>query len=317
MNPILHVLVPLLPYFLSGTLYTSVLLAVFAPLPLLLLSSQQKWAQLFPAIATNAALVFWVGGTQQLVAFVSVVVSTVLGLSFFLFHKRWRLDTALLSTVIFTCLVIVGVLIGFVYQQNPSVESWRSILNPGNWGSWVTVRLDAFTNAALTQQFGKNIPPELNVKELQETFIRKLPSWTLIGVMLIGWANLVLLYKINPPIMALKMGIKTDFWSRWKAPDFLVWPTLIVAGVLVFTQATSESWMTVVADNVLYVFLTIYGFQGLSIWSFMMDRMHVRGFWRALGYVAVIFWPITLLMVCMGFFDLWFDFRAKMGQMER
>jgi hypothetical protein len=44
--------------------------------------------------------------------------------------------------------------------------------------------------------------------------------------------------------------------------------------------------------------------------SFFFDLWNIRGFFRAAGYLVSVFVMMPLLL-SLGFFDLWFDFRAK------
>jgi uncharacterized protein YybS (DUF2232 family) len=59
--------------------------------------------------------------------------------------------------------------------------------------------------------------------------------------------------------------------------------------------------------------MAIYAIQGLSILSFFFDVWRLKGVFRALGFVigVVLMMPLVLSL---GFFDLWFDFRSKFRQ---
>jgi len=56
--------------------------------------------------------------------------------------------------------------------------------------------------------------------------------------------------------------------------------------------------------------MAIYTIHGLSILSFFFDLWNVRGIFRAIGFLISVFVMMPLLL-SLGFFDLWFDFRAK------
>jgi len=70
------------------------------------------------------------------------------------------------------------------------------------------------------------------------------------------------------------------------------------------------SWIGI---NILKFSLTIYAIQGLSILSSLFSAWRLRRLWRwiAYGLVASVMTPIVLTL---GFFDQWFDFRSRFRQ---
>jgi uncharacterized protein YybS (DUF2232 family) len=68
-----------------------------------------------------------------------------------------------------------------------------------------------------------------------------------------------------------------------------------------------------VSLNVFKFLMAIYALQGLSILAFAFDAWRVRGGFRALIYLLAVFFMMPLLL-SLGFFDLWFDFRGKFRQ---
>jgi uncharacterized protein YybS (DUF2232 family) len=65
--------------------------------------------------------------------------------------------------------------------------------------------------------------------------------------------------------------------------------------------------------NGMKILLILYGFQGLSVMSFLLNHYKMMGFLRALIFSLAIFVAMPLVL-CLGFFDLWFDFRRKFVQ---
>ena len=68
-----------------------------------------------------------------------------------------------------------------------------------------------------------------------------------------------------------------------------------------------------VAVNLFRFLMAIYAIQGLSILSFFFDVWNVRGVFRGLAFLAGVLLMMPLLL-SLGFFDLWFDFRSKFRQ---
>ena len=74
---------------------------------------------------------------------------------------------------------------------------------------------------------------------------------------------------------------------------------------MLFETPILSSW----ARNLLKPILLIYFFQGMSILSYFLDSLRLRGPIRMIFYgTATLFLP--LMVVSFGFFDLWFKFRG-------
>ncbi|MBU6375698.1 MAG: YybS family protein, partial [Bdellovibrionales bacterium] len=113
----------------------------------------------------------------------------------------------------------------------------------------------------------------------------------------------------NPSRIRERLAIPASFQRLWRNPEVLVWPTILSGfGAL----ALSGLWADV-SWNILKVFLALYGIQGLAILSGIFDLWKLRGFARALGFFLVFTLMLPMLLA-LGFFDLWFDFRTKLRQ---
>jgi uncharacterized protein YybS (DUF2232 family) len=86
-------------------------------------------------------------------------------------------------------------------------------------------------------------------------------------------------------------------------------PTLLAGALYGFGRGTWE----IVGWNALQVCLFVYLVQGLSILVFMLDLWNVRGFLRSLAFMTAV-WLMFPLLLAIGYFDLWFDFRGKLRQ---
>ena len=123
------------------------------------------------------------------------------------------------------------------------------------------------------------------------------------------WINLVMAVRLNPGGFRDRAGIPLARLKEWKAPEFLVWPAIAAGGILIL----GKGWPADVALNAFKFLMAIYAIQGLSILSFFFDVWKVRGFLRSGAYVLVVLLMMPLLLG-LGFFDLWFDFRSKVRQ---
>jgi hypothetical protein len=142
------------------------------------------------------------------------------------------------------------------------------------------------------------------------TILQLLPAAAFVSLGLVVLFNVVLLCRRFPE--------KRPFWltlvslREWKAPDFLVWG-VIVSGFSMFIPGL-ESLKTLAA-NFLLVFGACYFFQGLAIIAFYFNKNNVPRFVRGVVYLFIVFQQIfTLLVVGLGLFDLWVDFRRLRKQ---
>ncbi len=153
-----------------------------------------------------------------------------------------------------------------------------------------------------TTVHSKNL--DANFKQLARLFIRIFPGLMIIGTLLLTWVNfmagrLLIIRRMElPPHLA---NLK-----KWKAPEFLVW-VVIAFG---FCAALPFSPVRTIGINGLMVLALIYFFAGLSIVAYWFDAKAVPPFFRLLTYLLIAFQQyLGLLVVGLGFFDLWFDFR--------
>jgi uncharacterized protein YybS (DUF2232 family) len=95
--------------------------------------------------------------------------------------------------------------------------------------------------------------------------------------------------------------------KEWRAPEPLVW-CLIVSGFALFLP---EDWgFQPPALNLFLISSFLYFFQGLAIVAYYFHHKHVPLLLRGLGYALIVIEQIfALLVVGLGLFDLWGDFR--------
>jgi uncharacterized protein YybS (DUF2232 family) len=99
---------------------------------------------------------------------------------------------------------------------------------------------------------------------------------------------------------------------EWKAPDFLVWG-VIACGFALFIPGVES--VKAIAANLLLVFSACYFFQGLAIIAFYFNKNNVPRFVRGVVYLFIVFQQIfTMIVVGLGLFDLWVDFRRLRKQ---
>jgi uncharacterized protein YybS (DUF2232 family) len=144
----------------------------------------------------------------------------------------------------------------------------------------------------------------------QESFIyytvRIIPALIVSLTLFITWISLL----FARPILRNRKLFFPEFGALnlWKAPESLVWAVIICGLVLLLPDKIFK----VTGLNGLIVLFIIYFFQGVSIISFYLDKKHYPAFHRLLLYVLCLaFIPqlVAVIIISLGFFDTWLDFR--------
>ena len=137
----------------------------------------------------------------------------------------------------------------------------------------------------------------------------ELPSAVAVMGLILVWANLAAALRLNPGNLRSRLGIHPDFLQNWKTPEWLVWPTLVAGATLLFDLGPVSD----VGRNLFKFLMAIYALQGLSVLSFFFAHWKIRRPLRMIGYSLAVLVMMPLLL-SLGFFDLWFDFRSKFRQ---
>jgi uncharacterized protein YybS (DUF2232 family) len=141
--------------------------------------------------------------------------------------------------------------------------------------------------------------------QIIDLLLQILPALLLLSFALIVLINILYLGRRFPEQRAGWFSLA--HLREWKGPEALVWG-LIACGFILFIPALSA--VRVVAANLLLVIAAYYFAQGLAVIGFFFHKNKVPRFLRGLTYVLIIFQQIfTLLVVGLGLFDLWGDFR--------
>lgn len=223
--------------------------------------------------------------------------------------------------------VMAGLLLGFLGRLRAvealvacvacAMLAFTAMISYSFFGSWTSLFSDLRAGmlqqieAAARMQEKMGLPAE-SVSMLQEQapqivemMLRLLPGLLLLSFAFIVLVNLLYLGRRFPERRAQWFALEN--LREWKAPEPLVW-ALIACGFVLFLPGTG--WLGTVALNLLLVLGACYFAQGLAVIAFFFNKNNVPRFLRGLTYVLIIFQQIfTLLVVGLGLFDLWGDFR--------
>jgi uncharacterized protein YybS (DUF2232 family) len=141
--------------------------------------------------------------------------------------------------------------------------------------------------------------------QIVEMMLRLLPALLLLSFAFIVLINILYLGRRFPERRGGWFSLQ--HLREWKSPEPLVWG-LIACGFALFVPGAR--WIGALALNLLLVIGACYFAQGLAVIAYFFNKNNVPRFLRGLTYVLIIFQQIfTLLVVGLGLFDLWGDFR--------
>jgi uncharacterized protein YybS (DUF2232 family) len=283
--------------FISGILVppAGVALLPFVPQPVLVfgLTCGIRWGVGVLLVAAFVLVVF-----AEELAFIYAIFALVVAL-LFAFLGRLRVIEFLVmavTTVAFT--VTAGLLFYFFGSWSGMIHDFRESLTHQLMAAMRVHEKMGFPQETL-ELLRERMP------QVVETLLQLLPALVFVSLAVTVLMNVILLCRRFPERRSEWLSI--DTLREWKAPEPMVWG-LIACGFALFIPGLE--WSKVIAINVLVVIGTCYFAQGLAIIGFFFHKNNVPRFLRGLTYMLIFFQQIfTLLVIGLGLFDLWGDFR--------
>ena len=185
------------------------------------------------------------------------------------------------------------------------------------YGSWSSLFQDL--HAGLTQQIASAVQVQEKMGLSQESLevfknqgpqivgaiLELLPALIFLSFAFIALINVLYLGRRFPERRSQWLSLQ--YLREWVGPEPTVW-ALIGCGFALFIPGLAA--VRVIALNLLVVIGACYFAQGLAVIAFFFHKNNVPRFLRGLTYVLILFQQIfTLLVVGLGLFDLWGDFR--------
>ncbi len=281
------------PFFLPSVFFQSSLFAFISPLPFFVATLKSRsWISSL-ALITNASILYAMDRNVANLA-LPLWYWFSIGISFPLFiRKLKRVPTAFFASFLLCILLLLAGIYQIAHQNHLNLVDYTRAL--------ITDHVDQLL--AIQDHPIKKWVEEQGRSDLIHNLMVELPSGILIAIILCYWFNLLLAFRTIPGFLS------RAFWGSYRNPEWLIWPTLISG----FLYAYYDQALYYVGMNTLKVLLVFYGFQGLSIVTYVLNQKQIYGLIRPLIYGLIIF-VASPLAFALGFFDLWFDFRRKFGQ---
>jgi len=273
-------------------------IALLLPLPVIFF--RLKLGKIKGAIIPITALFIIIVVIQNLS--VDVFFYGSLMLTGFLIGNFLELQVSIEKTILFTVLTTVGVcLILFILHALTMDKSFFLIISD-YIGTNIELSLKIYSDFGMPQNQIDALAKSSDI--IKHIIIRIIPSVVIAIFVFITWLNILLIKKI------LKRDGVSMSWlgvlSHWKAPEHLVWfAILTLASIFISIES-----IKILRLNIFIVLTLIYFFQGISIVSFYFEKKNFPFFLKFFIYTLIVAQQIfTLLIICIGFFDTWFDFR--------
>ncbi|MBW1894278.1 MAG: YybS family protein [Deltaproteobacteria bacterium] len=225
-------------------------------------------------------------------------------------------------------LLLLGFVLGECFELNLSIE--KTILySAGSVLVAVGFCLFFYSNTShggivslLSEYVGKNLKltlalyedmgmPEENILLISNSLdtigyvlVRIIPAMAAALTLFVAWTSILL----AGPIMKSKHLFYPDFGSlkHWKAPEPTVWFVIGSGLALIFPFQL----LKIMGLNCLIVLMTIYFFQGIAIVSFYFEKKRFPRLLKIFIYSIIAMQQMILLLVVgLGFFDMWLNFR--------
>ncbi len=225
-------------------------------------------------------------------------------------------------------LVLVGFMLGELFEKDLSIEKTIGFACgvPVIAGSALLILYINFSAADLTRLISEYV--DLNLKLtmtlyknmgmndstvqafansfdlIKYVLIRIIPALVVAAMLFVAWINVLL----ARPLLKRKNLSFPDFGTlnTWQSPEYLVWPA-IGCGLLLFFP---DKGFKMIGINGILVLMTIYFFQGIAIIAYFFEKKKLPRAFRLFFYTLIAIQQFILLLVIgLGFFDMWLNLR--------
>ena len=233
-----------------------------------------------------------------------------------------------LEILFFGMFLLIGFVLGELLPRGVSIEKTALIACAAVFGAGIAgLALHGLTNGvgltevvseaarhnlemtlALYHQMGVSEEQILFLEDamqvIQSVLVGMMPALVAASTLMVVWVSLLL---ARPVFRRLGLSLP-DYGplDHWKAPELLVWAA-IASGVLLMLPGFG---LKMIGLNGLIVLMTVYFLQGIAVVAFYLHKKQVPRPVRVMLYFIIAVQQLIMLVVIgVGFFDTWFNFR--------
>ena len=333
---------PLVPILITVALYLSGLFSIFTPLPIVYSFLRFKEGAFLRVVFPAATALFFLyviallplhtfysnypqwswllsfpGGA--LLSLITVEGAVAFGMAYFSFFVlvAFSIYKVLLAPTKVT-LNLARVSVGFLVAAG-----FAFFLAGLSAGESPVAFLDRYFRASLTEAISLTVTGSLssgeaaffqeNIDSLIFYSILFTPSFLFCSILTMILLNLVIGKRVFGPLIQGATG--PLLLTQWSLPFSFVWGVIVLLALLLANSFFLKTNLLLgLAGNGLIVAAFLYYLQGVAVVAAFFEKKNVRPPFRIMGYAFLIlfFQILGFVVVALGFFDPWFDFR-KLG----
>jgi uncharacterized protein YybS (DUF2232 family) len=278
------------------------LVVVLTPLPVLYYASHLGRLRGFSVLAASFLTSYGILSllkqpvhlpTLLMIAITGLLLSEVL-------KRNYSFEKTILTASLF--LFFCGAAFIILRSWQADIAPWKLIERYA--AALIKENIELYSQLNISQEQIKVIRE--NTGQITRFFAGVFPALGISGSVLMVWANLL----AGQMLLRVRKFSFPEFGdlTLWKAPEWLVW-TFIAAGGMLFFPGES---IVILGMNLLIILCMIYMFQGLAITAFFFRKKQIPRLFRFFFYGLILIQQYMLLIVvALGLFDLWVDFRKR------
>jgi uncharacterized protein YybS (DUF2232 family) len=277
--------------------------ALFIPLPIIFYRMKlgRKKSLAIPVLTIIA-----MGTAIRTVSFDFLFFAELVFLGFIL-SEYLEMDLTIEKTIVSACgwVLMTGAGMLFIYS-NLTGTSFLALVS-GYVKKNLELTLVLYKQMGMSSDSIATITSSLD--KIHHILVRIIPGLAVVTMLVITWTNIL----IARPLFRKKGLFFPDFGllNRWKAPEGFVWG---VIGSTLMLLLIPDSMLKMIGLNGILVLMTIYFFQGIAIVAYFFEKKRLPRLFRIFLYSFIGLQQIILLLVIgLGFFDIWLNFR-KLGK---
>ncbi|MDL2329271.1 YybS family protein [Desulfosarcina sp. OttesenSCG-928-A07] len=273
--------------------------SIFIPLPILFYRIKLgRHHSIFIPVVVMAMIGLISGGPTTDLFFFSAFIA----LGFFL-GEMIEKSLPVEMVVVAACAGVIGIGVGILLMYSVIAHKGIVELISDHVKTSLELSLALYKSFEMPQETIDAISGSLD--RIQYVMVRLLPSMATASILFVAWINL-----IAGRSLVTRSGLTFPDYgrlNRWRAPEGLVWGMIASIAILVLMSSTGFRLLGI---SGLLVMMVIYFMQGIAIVSFFLEKNKLSRAVRVLVYSLIAFQQIlVLIVVSIGFFDVWIDFR--------
>ncbi len=271
--------------------------ALFAPVPLILLSVRTGRHEGMLALFLSAAAISGLAGWHTGVVFLFTFCLMAAGISEGLL-RTWKPETtALVGGLLPVAALSLAAAYYFGHSGKNPVKAVEEYLR-----SNIAEAAKVYTSLGLTEMAKA-------VSEVSETFIHFLVRLLPAVVIATSVLQAAACYGFSRAVVLRKPGAGTALGgmplSAWHAPDVWVWG-LIVSLVLIMIPGETAKFT---GGNLAILYGVVYLTQGIAVVDHYLKKAQIKTFVRGLIQAILLALPSLVFIIALGVVDIWADFR--------